>query len=98
MSHHTRSIHAQAGLHRKLVLFGAQLELYLAHFPSHHKYPSLISAIRSDARHGRLQALISRLGQARRTCSHRPLITHLLEHHHALAARLPQSHHRHQHV
>lgn len=38
MSHHTRSIHAQAGLHRKLVLFGAQLELYLAHFPSHHKY------------------------------------------------------------
>lgn len=60
--------------------------------------PSLISAIRSDARHGRLQALISRLGHARRTCSHRPLITHLLEHHHALAARLPQSHHRHQHV
>jgi hypothetical protein len=38
MSHPTRSIHAQAGLHRKLVLFGAQLELYLAHFPSHHKY------------------------------------------------------------
>lgn len=38
MGHHTRSIHAQAGLHRKLVLFGAQLELYLAHFPSHHKY------------------------------------------------------------
>jgi len=38
MSHATRSIHAQAGLHRKLVLFGAQLELYLAHFPSHHKY------------------------------------------------------------
>lgn len=38
MSHTTRSIHAQAGLHRKLVLFGAQLELYLAHFPSHHKY------------------------------------------------------------
>jgi len=38
MSHPTRSIHAQAGLHRKLVLFGAQLELYLAHFPSHHKF------------------------------------------------------------
>ena len=38
MSHPTRSIHAQAGLHRKLVLFGTQLELYLAHFPSHHKY------------------------------------------------------------
>lgn len=38
MSHNTRSIHAQAGLHRKLILFAVQLELYLAHFPNHHKY------------------------------------------------------------
>ena len=137
MSHPTRSIHAQAGLHRKLVLFGTQLELYLAHFPSHHKYvmaqqlrqglaishhslqplrrglnwvgyrtwararfvrPHLISAIRADARTGRLQALVSRLGHARRTSSHRPLITHLTEHHHALVARLPQAHHLAQHV
>jgi hypothetical protein len=32
------SIHAEAGLHRKLVLFAKQLELYLAHFPNAHKY------------------------------------------------------------
>jgi len=36
MTHQNRSIHAQAGLHRKLVLFAAQLEMYLAHFPSCH--------------------------------------------------------------
>lgn len=45
MSHKTRSIHAEAGLHRKLVLFATQLELYLAHFPSCHKY-ALTQAIR----------------------------------------------------
>ena len=55
--------------------------------------PHLVAAIRADARASRLQSLISRLGHARRTSSHRPLITHLLEHHHALAARLPQAHH-----
>jgi len=32
------SIHAEAGLHRKLVLLAKQLELYLAHFPNAHKY------------------------------------------------------------
>ena len=32
------SIHAEAGMHRKLVLFAAQLEGYLAHFPNCHKY------------------------------------------------------------
>ena len=60
--------------------------------------PHLISAIRADARAGRLHALVSRLGHARRTSSHRPLITHLTEHHHALVARLPQAHHLPQHV
>lgn len=60
--------------------------------------PHLIAAIRADARADRLHALISRLGHARRTCSHRPLITHLTEHHHALACRLPQSHHRSSHL
>jgi hypothetical protein len=34
----TKSIHAEAGLHRKLVLFAVQLEGYLAHFPNCHKY------------------------------------------------------------
>lgn len=32
------SIHAEASLHRKLVLFATQLEGYLAHFPNCHKY------------------------------------------------------------
>lgn len=41
----TTSIHAEAGLHRKLVLFAVQLEGYLAHFPNCHKY-TLTQAIR----------------------------------------------------
>lgn len=36
--HNTTSIHAEAGLHRKLVLFASQLETYLAHFPNCHKF------------------------------------------------------------
>lgn len=45
MTQKTKSIHAEAGLHRKLVLFAVQLEGYLAHFPNCHKY-SLTQAIR----------------------------------------------------
>lgn len=41
----TTSIHAEAGLHRKLVLFAVQLEGYLAHFPNCHKY-TLTQSIR----------------------------------------------------
>ncbi|MEN9923926.1 MAG: hypothetical protein RL268_52 [Pseudomonadota bacterium] len=57
--------------------------------------PSLISAIRSDARHGRLDALVSRLGCARRTCSLNPLLTYLKGHHHAVFDRLPQAYRHH---
>jgi hypothetical protein len=32
------SIHAEANLHRKLILFAVQMEGYLAHFPNCHKY------------------------------------------------------------
>lgn len=60
--------------------------------------PHLVTAVRADARAGRLQPLISRLGHARRTCSHRPLVQHLTEHQHALASRLPQSHRRYPHL
>lgn len=45
MSHTTKSVHAEAGLHRKLVLFAVQFEGYLAHFPNCHKY-TLTQAIR----------------------------------------------------
>jgi hypothetical protein len=38
MTTQKKSIHAEAGLHRKLVLFAVQLEGYLAHFPNCHKY------------------------------------------------------------
>lgn len=34
----SKSIHSEASLHRKMVLFGVQLEGYLAHFPNCHKY------------------------------------------------------------
>lgn len=33
----SNSLHAEASLHRKLVLFAVQLEGYLAHFPNCHK-------------------------------------------------------------
>jgi RNA-directed DNA polymerase len=59
--------------------------------------PSLITAIRSDARRGRMDALISRLGCARRTCSISPLLTYLKEHHHAVFDRLPQAYRFHVH-
>lgn len=59
--------------------------------------PSLVSAIRRAARSGRLASVVSRLGHARRTASHRPLITYLETHHHAIAHCLPQSHRRHHH-
>lgn len=38
MNNKKTSVHAEASLHRKLVLFAAQLEGYLAHFPNCHKY------------------------------------------------------------
>lgn len=45
MAQRAQSIHAEAGLHRKLVLFAVQLEGYLCHFPNCHKY-TLTQAIR----------------------------------------------------
>jgi hypothetical protein len=59
--------------------------------------PSLITAIRADARHGRMDALVSRLGCARRTCSLSPLLTYLKDHHHAVFDRLPQAYRFHVH-
>lgn len=59
--------------------------------------PSLISAIRQDARKDRLESLISRLGHALRTCSFTRITTHLKENHHALFDCLPQSFRRHHH-
>ena len=45
MSTTPSSLHAEAALNRRLVLFGRQLETYLAHFPNCHKY-SLTQTIR----------------------------------------------------
>lgn len=60
--------------------------------------PRLVSQVRADARADRLQSIVSRLGHARHTASHQPLVHYLTEHHHALSHRLPQNHHRHQHL
>lgn len=58
--------------------------------------PSLISAIRQDARKGRLAPLISRLGHALHTRSMRTILNYLKKDHHALFDRLPASHRQHQ--
>lgn len=55
--------------------------------------PHVIGALRTDARRGRLDGVISRLGHARRTCSFKPLMNHLKEHHHDLYRQLPKSFH-----
>ena len=61
--------------------------------------PRIISAVRSDARKGRLEQIISRLGHAKRTCSLKPLLKHLKDKHYDLFVRLPESyrlsHHAH---
>ena len=59
--------------------------------------PGLISAIRTDARRGKIESIVSRLGHARRTKSLPHILQHLKENHHALFVRLPQTYHRHQH-
>lgn len=59
--------------------------------------PRIISAVRADARKGRLAPIVSRLGHARRTCSYRSLLNHLEDNHHAIYLRLPQGHRRHHH-
>lgn len=52
--------------------------------------PRIISAVRADARKGRLESIVSRLGHAKHTCSLQPLLTHLKAKHHDLFDRLPQ--------
>lgn len=55
--------------------------------------PHVISAMRTDARKGRIAGVVSRLGHARRTCSFKPLMTYLQEHHRDLYSELPKSFH-----
>lgn len=55
--------------------------------------PHVISALRTDARRGRLAGVVSRLGHARRTASLHPLLTHLKERHAHLYLQLPKSFH-----
>lgn len=59
--------------------------------------PSLISAIRSDARNDRIQSLVSRIGMTLRTKSFHHVLNHLQEHHHAHFDRLPESFRRNHH-
>lgn len=55
--------------------------------------PHVISALRTDARRGRIAGVVSRLGHARRTCSFQPLMTYLKDRHHELYRQLPKSFH-----
>lgn len=59
--------------------------------------PHVIRALRADARRGRLDGVVSRLGHARRTCSFKPLMTYLEDKHNDLYLRLPKSFHAIQH-
>lgn len=52
--------------------------------------PRVITELRRDARKGRIEGVVSRLGHARRTCSFRPLMSHLQAAHSDLYAALPQ--------
>lgn len=58
----------------------------------------IISAVRSDARKGRLESIVSRLGHARRTCSLKPLLSYLKDRHHAIFVRLPKAYRLHHHA
>ena len=60
--------------------------------------PRLISALRADARRGRLTSMVSRLGHASRTRSFTPLLNFLKDQHHALFVQLPQSYRRRHHA
>ena len=60
--------------------------------------PHLIKSMRTDARRGKLESIISRLGHAQRTCSLQSLLTHLKDHHHDLYRQLPKSYHARHHA
>jgi len=60
--------------------------------------PGLITAIRKDAKAGKIEPVVSRLGHARRTNSLPSIITFLKEKHHAIFVRLPQAYRRHSHA
>lgn len=53
--------------------------------------PRVLTQFRRAARGGDLPGVASRLGHARHTSSHRHMLDHLQEHHHALYCCLPQS-------
>jgi retron-type reverse transcriptase len=53
--------------------------------------PRVIAELRRDARRGRVVGVVSRLGHARRTCSFRPLLTHLQDAHPEVYRQLPAS-------
>lgn len=53
--------------------------------------PRVITELRRDARKGRLDGVVSRLGHSMRTCSFRPLIDHLQKTHAGIYEQLPMS-------
>jgi len=53
--------------------------------------PRVLREFRRDARSGRMESMISRLGHARHTASFRHMLNHLERHHHGHYRQLPQS-------
>lgn len=60
--------------------------------------PSLLTAIRSDARRGKIASIVSRIGHALHTKSLAHILRHLQEKHHAIFVRLPKTYRRHSHA
>ncbi len=94
-----------AGIRAHLALLGLEISHYSLHpvkcganFCGYRTWargrfvrPHLISTLRRDARKGKLESIISRLGHAQSTCSLQPLLTHLKDRHHDLYSQLPKS-------
>jgi len=77
MASTSKSIHSEASLHP--VKRGANFVGFRTWATARFVRPHVVSALRADARHGRLESIVSRLGHAKRTCSLKPLLTHLKE-------------------
>lgn len=96
-----------AGIRAHLALLGLEISHYSLHpikrganFCGYRTWargrfvrPHVIKSVRADAKHGRINSIISRLGHARRTCSLKPLLNFLKENHHDLFNRLPPACH-----
>lgn len=83
----SNSLHAEASLHP--VTRGANFVGFRTWASARFVRPHVITALRVDARRGRLDGVVSRLGHARRTCSFQPLMSFMEEKHNEMYRQLP---------